>query len=82
MALLQAEKDALMSVMDNKLKIEVAKQATLAKMAELKQLEHKQKLLQENVVDLNQMEKQMLETLEVCNISYKHVVDTKYYPMR
>ena len=49
---------------------------------ELKAIEHRKNLLQENTVDLNQLEKEMLATLEGCNISYKHVVTSKYYPKR
>jgi len=49
---------------------------------ELKTVEHRKKLLQENLVDLNQLEKEMLETLDGCGVNYKHVVTTKYYPKR
>lgn len=81
--LTQSEKNAILSTMDVKLKIQLSKQKAKILKSDLNMIEHKQKLLKEDVIDLNQLEKDMVDSLTNCNsISYKQVVETKYYPKR
>ena len=51
-------------------------------MDDLYKIEHKQKLLTEDIVDLNYLEKEMQVTLENAGITYQSIVETKYYPKR